>query len=185
MKSLMVAANIVLAALLAPPHLAYAGGNPEERASFVDWEAARLAAAKPEAILARKLLVARRAAFDLLRMPLLVPREETRLTALDLSAKPNLYTARFVEEEAVITITGILTVRKPLGAPRPASSPSPRLERTDAGIDIAFTRFGVSYHIAIECKDPQTDRACREESFARNLIDTLAVIIPQQEGTAP
>ncbi len=50
------------------------------------------------------------------------------------------------------------------------------LSRTHAIVTLSFERFGLSYHMDIECARPLEDSRCTEDDYARSLYDSFAVV---------
>lgn len=49
------------------------------------------------------------------------------------------------------------------------------VSRTHGVVTLAFERFGVGYHIDVECAAPMEDERCTEGAYVRELYDALAV----------
>jgi hypothetical protein len=144
----------------------------------IDWEAARGEGRTPLSQRLSALVTLSKQDADRIGVPVLLPGREDLAPNIRLSPMDNLYTATFKDGTATISITGsrILggTPAPPLGGPR-----SERIERTETGLDLNFSRFGAAYVISIECAKPDSDAQCASDDFALGLKNSLAVVMPR------
>jgi hypothetical protein len=166
---------VALATLLITGQLS-AQGN----LSGIDWDAARQEARSALSSRIGALVSLSQQDQDRIALPVLLPGREDLARNLRLSPMDNLYTAVFKDGTATISITGsrILgsTPAPPLGAR------SERIERTETGLDLNFSRFGAAYVISIECASPQRDPQCVNDDYALGLKNSLAVVMPRENG---
>jgi hypothetical protein len=166
---------------------------PERRYLQIDWPAARAASARTQRPERDTLLrAAKRQAnmADRLSLPLLLPGDKAISDNLKLyTTHTDQYAASSKQEGAIVELIGsrIATVVPPGAAPelpalRSAARASYRIERTEYGLDISFTRFGAAYNISILCDDPYKDERCTKDDYAISLVESAKVLIPEPEA---
>jgi hypothetical protein len=146
--------------------------------SAIDWEAARAEGRTPLGQRLSAIVSLSQADADRVGLPVLLPGRDDIARSIRLSPMDNLYTATFKDGTATISITGSRIVA---GTPAPplGGSRSERIERTDTGLDLNFSRYGAAYLISVECAKPESDAQCAKDDFVLGLKESLAVVTPR------
>lgn len=173
------AAAFAALALLAAPQLRAGEGDAGTAETVIDWDAARRDATNGSGAKMLAQLKDADAALAQARLPVLVPAMIPADAAF--SVLGDTYTLRFKKDGASLVLTGARLMRvPPPGAPKPPGSPDAiRVERTDEGLDLAFARYGAAYQLAVACPHPQSDPLCADEKGARDIVNSLAVAVPE------
>lgn len=200
-RVLVIATTAVLA--LGAPARSQAPRPPERfvraplvqsRALALDLEGARAESRRAATQKGRRInlrfIAANQALIDRIRIPVLLPSEPPLARNLQIFPNQNHYAVSSRSGGMSFHMTGHgeafdlgpETARRLPHADLRARIPADGIviERTEAGLDAGFSRFGAAYSIALECADP-TDRRCSDEAFIRGLVTRLMVVIP---GTA-
>lgn len=117
---------------------------------------------------------------DQVRLPVLVPRQASRLRTFRFRGDTNQYSATAMIEGAKIAILGTRHVVIP---PRESSaglaSAAPGadfiLMEKEGAIDLSFSRFGAAYTISVECYR-LSDSRCAKEDFIRSLAEGMVFV---------
>jgi hypothetical protein len=145
----------------------------------IDWEAARAEGRSALSLRLSTLVSLSKEDSDRIGLPVLLPARDEIANSLRLSPMDNLYTATLKDGTVTITITGSRIVAG-TAAPPPGGARSERIERTDTGLDLYFSRFGAAYVISIECPSPDSDVQCANDDYALALKESLAVVMPRE-----
>ncbi len=167
--------------------------HPKPRLAEIRWpEAIKMAAAEKRGILAMQRAEIDQTVIDKLTLPLMLPDDPRIDRAMRVFAQTNTYAATAREEGALIEIVGTRVAlaapeQSPLSRARKALTPPGglRVERTDYGVEISFTRFGAAYNLSILCDDPVTDERCRKDDYAREIAESLVVVIGSRGAQKP
>jgi hypothetical protein len=165
---------------------------PQRQYLQVDWPAARATAARIQRPRRESMLrqaKERAPMADSLNLPLLLPDDEKIDANLKLyTTHADQYAASSKQDGAIIELIGsrIATIAPPDVAaelaPRRRSAERAngyRIERTEYGVDISFTRFGAAYNISILCDDPYKDERCTKDDYAISLMNSTNVLVPE------
>jgi hypothetical protein len=166
---------------LSIPALGQDPTTPTQSVATIDWPAAQVDA-KSAGLSAGRLRL-RNEDLDLVGLPLLVPRQA--IGQLKVSARKNLYTAKFRQGTTTVMITGTSIVfTPPPGAPTPDfDGKDMRIERSEIGVEVAFSRYGAAYRITIACDQPETDPRCVNDDYANQVYGSLAAVLSTSQGS--
>jgi hypothetical protein len=134
-----------------------------------------------------KFIAANQAEIDKTSVPVLLPTEPPLAAHLRIFTRPRHYAASSESNGMSFHMTGHgqafdlgqKTLRRLPGAALRARIPADGvvIERTEAGVDASFSRYGAAYSVSLECADP-ADRRCADEAFIRGMIARLMVVVP-------
>ena len=168
---------------------------PQQIYLQIDWAAARAAAARLQKNEQNSILrsAKRRAPMaDRLTLPLLLPGDKKLNDNLKLyTTHDHQYSATSKQEGAIVELIGsrIAAVAPPQAAEELAPlrlsaerARGYRIERTEYGLDISFTRFGAAYNISVLCDDPYKDERCAKDDYAIGLVESANVVIPEPQA---
>lgn len=58
------------------------------------------------------------------------------------------------------------------------------ISRNHQVITISFTRFGLGYHLDVECAKPQSDVRCTQDDYVLSLYESMALVATPAQGGA-
>lgn len=113
-------------------------------------------------------------------LPALLPGDEALLRTLNARVGQSWYTGFMALPTHSVYIMGTRTThehdRLELDAPGDALTQQPYvISRTHQVVTLSFTRFGLGYHIDVECAKPMSDVRCLEDDYVRRVHDSLAL----------
>ena len=135
-----------------------------------------------------KFLAANQAEMAKIAIPVMLPSDPDLAANLRIFANGPFYNASSRSSGLSFVITG--SGRAFALAPRtaralPQASLVSRIpadgiviEQTESGIDAGFSRFGVSYSVALECAKGHDDPRCGDPAYVRAIIGRLMVVRP-------
>ena len=190
----VAAASVALFALAQPTPTkppTVAGAAPDRQLMPIDWAEVR------EAVQSKRL---QRAAIRQMSiaadapqpsLPMLLPFDEqiAAKAAVSVFPRQDSYAASMRMEKVAVEVHGerralVLPANDPMlraaqsktvarfaGADVPFS-----LDKTEAGFDLTFGRFGAGYLVSIECFNPEKDERCLKPDFIKSLGEKMSLV---------
>ena len=150
----------------------------ERVVQLVDWDAAALAPQAPVDALAQRW----REAVAQSDVPVLLPASRAALDdTRSVIAGPGWYTAQLSYDGVHVSLFGTqLAERWPVDVPdeQRVREGQPQITSSEGIPSIAFTRFGVSYSLDIECDLGPSDERCTTFDLLHETFNSLAVAGP-------
>lgn len=155
------------------PKTGGAEAKPEVHVRTPDWEAARAA---------RRLPVAWTQALELegVPLPVLLPGDEALVRGAKVTRGPHWYAASMSGDGHSVYVQGTRTTHSfgsvLLDERGDALTRAPYvISRSHQILTLGFERFGVGYHIDVECAQPMADKRCLETDYVLGLYEALGV----------
>lgn len=130
--------------------------------------------------------------FDDCRMPILLPTLDNLHITAAVYPQSHFYTAFINQEGYTNEIVGTRIARefasrgsmaRAMVGALGGDDDNVIITRTEYGLDLSLSRFGVAYSVSILCEKPDEDEHCTDEDYVRKLVKSLAYVGGQPSKT--